>query len=126
MDCLGLDGEVFLPGFVENPYVWLARASIFALSSMWEGFPNVLLEALACGLPVVSTDCPSGPSDILTGNRFGRLVPVGDSEALAHALQNFMARNWPRREITKTVEKYGLEAISRSYLDFFIKIGGKE
>lgn len=83
---LGVEADVVLPGFVDNPYAWLAGAAVFVLSSRWEGLPTVLVEALACGCPVVSTDCPSGPDEILDGGRYGRLVPVGDAEALAAAI----------------------------------------
>jgi len=83
---LGVGADVELPGFVANPYAWMARASLFALSSAWEGFGNVLVEAMACGCPVVSTDCPSGPAEILNGGRYGPLVRVGDAEALAGAM----------------------------------------
>lgn len=82
----GLESDVQFPGFVENPYSWLARSKLFVLSSIWEGLPGVLIEALACGVPVVSTDCPSGPDEILQGGRWGRLVPVGDVGALASAM----------------------------------------
>ena len=73
-------------GFVENPHAFLARASLFVLSSRHEGLPTVLIEAMACGCPVVSTDCPFGPEEILEGGRWGELVPVGDPEALADAM----------------------------------------
>jgi glycosyltransferase involved in cell wall biosynthesis len=83
----GLTAEDFqMPGFVDNPYAFLARTGVFVLSSRWEGLPGVLIEAMACGTPVVSTDCPSGPNEILEGGRWGRLVPVGDSAALANAI----------------------------------------
>lgn len=78
--------DVQLPGFVDNPFPWLARSSLFVLSSLWEGLPGALIEALACGVPVVSTDCPSGPNEILQGGRWGRLVPVADASALADAM----------------------------------------
>jgi glycosyltransferase involved in cell wall biosynthesis len=83
---LDLAANVALPGFVGNPYAYLARASLFVLSSRWEGLPTVLIEAMFCGAPVVSTDCPSGPREILNGGRYGRLVPVGDLAALAQAI----------------------------------------
>ena len=83
---LGVADDVDFPGFVANPFAWMARASVLAVSSRHEGFCNVIAEALACGCPVVSTDCPSGPAEILDGGRYGRLVPVGDAAAMAEAL----------------------------------------
>ena len=83
---LGLGDYVCLPGFVANPYSWLAKARLFVFSSLWEGCPNALLEALACGVPVVSTNCQSGPAEILEGGLWGRLVPPGDRDALASAI----------------------------------------
>jgi glycosyltransferase involved in cell wall biosynthesis len=83
---LGIGGMVEFARFDPNPYRYIAAADVFALSSRWEGFGNVLVEALACGTTVVSTDCPSGPSEILEDGRYGELVPMGDSEALASAL----------------------------------------
>ena len=80
-----------LLGFMPNPYAYMARSRVFALSSAWEGFGNVLVEALACGCPVVSTDCPFGPGEILEGGRYGRLVPVGDDAALAEAMAATLA-----------------------------------
>ena len=83
---LGLGGSVFMPGFVDNPYAWMSSADLFVLSSAWEGLPTVLIEAMACGVAVVSTDCPSGPSEILQGQKWGALVPVGDYKALSVAI----------------------------------------
>jgi glycosyltransferase involved in cell wall biosynthesis len=83
---LGLADRVLLMGAMDNPYRVLADASLHVLSSRWEGYPNVLLEALALGVPVVSTDCLHGPREILDGGRYGRLVPVGDAVALASAM----------------------------------------
>lgn len=83
---LGVADDVALPGPEANPFRFMARSAVFALSSAWEGFGNVLVEALACGCPVVSTDCPSGPAEILDGGRYGRLTPVGDASALADAM----------------------------------------
>ena len=83
---LGLVKKVFLPGFVNNPFAYIHRSSLFVLSSRWEGFGNVLVEAMACGTPIVSTDCPSGPAEILENGRWGRMVPVGDEIAMAEAM----------------------------------------
>ncbi len=84
---LGIAEAVDMPGFVDNPYAYMARASVFALSSRWEGLPTVLIEALACGAKIVSTDCPSGPREILEGGRLGRLVPPGEEDAFLAALE---------------------------------------
>lgn len=83
---LGIADDVAMPGFDPNPIAAMARARLLASSSRWEGLPTVLIEALAAGCPVVATDCPSGPREILDHGRVGPLVPVGDVEALAGAL----------------------------------------
>jgi glycosyltransferase involved in cell wall biosynthesis len=83
---LGVAADVALPGFTPNPFPYMMRASVFVLSSAWEGLPGVLIEAMACGCPVVSTDCPSGPAEILERGAYGPLVPVGDDAALAEAI----------------------------------------
>lgn len=88
IDELGLKDSVDLPGFVENPYSWMSRASLFVLSSSWEGLPNALIQAMICGTAVVSTNCPSGPNEILEGGKWGALVPVDDDDALANAICN--------------------------------------
>ena len=94
---LGLAGDIAFPGQVENPYAVMARAALLALSSRWEGMGLVVAEALACGCPVVSTDCPAGPAEILEGGRYGRLTPVGDPAALAEAILATL-REPPARE----------------------------
>jgi glycosyltransferase involved in cell wall biosynthesis len=83
---LGIEDHILMPGFVDNPYCWMRSCGVFVLSSAWEGLPTVLIEAMARGAPVVATDCPSGPAEILEGGRWGRLVPVGDAVALAEAM----------------------------------------
>lgn len=83
---LGLESDVQLIGFQDNPYVWMSHADVFVLSSKLEGFGNVLVEAMACGSSVISTDCPSGPSEILEEGKWGDLVPVGDVELMSQAI----------------------------------------
>ena len=83
---LGLAQDFSMPGFQENPFSFMARASLFVLPSAWEGSPGVLVQALACGCPVLSTDCASGPREILQDGRLGQLTPVGDDEAMAEAM----------------------------------------
>jgi glycosyltransferase involved in cell wall biosynthesis len=83
---LGIKQDFDMPGFRVNPYPYLRRASVFVLSSRYEGFGNVLVEAMLCGCPVVSTNCPSGPAEILCDGKYGMLVPVGDERRLADAI----------------------------------------
>lgn len=84
---LGVDQDIDFPGFVANPFSEMGAADLFVLSSRFEGLPGVLIQAMACGTPVVSTDCPSGPHEILEGGRWGQLVPVGDPAAMAKAIE---------------------------------------
>jgi glycosyltransferase involved in cell wall biosynthesis len=86
------DNEIALPGYRENPLAYMAASAVFVLSSAWEGLPTVLIEALAVGAKVVSTDCRSGPREILQGGRLGALVPVGDPAALAGAILDALQR----------------------------------
>lgn len=82
----GLADRTVFTGYVADPFAWMMRARVLVLSSIYEGLPCVLMEALACGTSVVSTDCPYGPREILQGGRYGTLTPVGDSEAMAAAI----------------------------------------
>lgn len=113
---LGLDSDVFLPGFVENPYSYLSRAGLFVLSSQWEGLPNVLIQALACGCPVVSTDCPSGPSEVLENGKWGRLVPVGNVDALAEAVLATLTED-THPDVVSRARDFCVEQAATRYLD---------
>jgi glycosyltransferase involved in cell wall biosynthesis len=112
---LGLQEWVALPGFVANPYAWMRRATVFVLSSRWEGLPTVLVEAMACGTPVVSTDCPSGPREILEDGKWGKLVPVGDEAALAEAICQTLKEGAPRDPSIRAND-FSLERAVESYL----------
>jgi glycosyltransferase involved in cell wall biosynthesis len=108
---LGLGGAVDMPGFAENPYSHMAKAALFVLSSRWEGLPSVLIEAMACGCPVVSVDCPSGPKEILEDGRWGPLVPEGNFEALADAIVRTLDSPLPASVLTEQAMTYGVERI---------------
>jgi glycosyltransferase involved in cell wall biosynthesis len=113
---LGLGASVNLPGFAGNPYAWMARARLFVLSSRWEGFSNVLAEALAVGCPVVSTDCPSGPAELLEGGALGPLVPVGDPAALAAAMASCLDHPCARDRLMARVAVFSVERAAERYL----------
>jgi glycosyltransferase involved in cell wall biosynthesis len=112
---LGLEEEVALPGFVENPYKYIARAGVFALSSAWEGLPTTLVEALALGTPVVSTNCKSGPEEILEEGRWGRLVPVGNIEELAKAIGESLSM--PRSLNVGALDRFRVDIVVDRYLE---------
>lgn len=112
---LGVAVDVDFPGFDPNPFAWMARAAVLAVSSRHEGFCNVIAEALACGCPVVSTDCPSGPGEILDGGRYGRLVPVGDEAAMADALQATLAAPLPALLLRERAQAFSLDQAVDSY-----------
>ncbi|MFB2974890.1 glycosyltransferase [Microseira sp. BLCC-F43] len=115
---LGIENDVAFLGFAQNPYAYMAKASVFVLSSIEEGLPTVLIEAMAVGTPVVSTNCESGPDEILDNGKYGELVPVGDPDAIAMAILKILSGN------AKTVppawlEQYTLETVTQQYLDIF-------
>ncbi len=115
VEALGLEEAVSMPGFVTNPYAYLATADLFVLSSDWEGLPTVLIEALAAGAAVVSTDCRSGPREILDGGRYGELVPVDDSEALAGAMLRALEKGRPAGVDRAWLEPFTLRFATSQY-----------
>jgi glycosyltransferase involved in cell wall biosynthesis len=117
----GIHDDVLLPGFQENPFAWMSASSVFVLSSDWEGLGNVLIEAMACGTPVVSTDCPSGPSEILEGGKWGRLVAVGDVDSLSKAiLDTLLDENQP--DVVKRAHHFGVNSAVDHYLEVLLGV----
>ena len=112
---LDLKGDVLLPGFIENPFAVMRRARLFVLSSAWEGLPNVLIQAMACGTPVVATDCPSGPAEILEHGKWGRLLPVGDVDALAEAIAMTLNDKHPP-DVTQRAAYFSIDRAVTGYL----------
>ena len=114
VDSLGLTDWVDIPGIEPNPFAFMKRSSVFVLSSKWEGLPNTLIQALACECPVVSTDCLSGPTEILNGGEYGYLVPVGDVKALADAIESVLVGNI-RKPPKEWLDQFTLKAIIPQY-----------
>lgn len=118
---LGVQEDVSLPGYRDNPFAYLQKASLYVLSSVWEGSPNTLIEALGVGVPVVSTDCKSGPREILEGGRYGPLVPVGDVDALAQAMEATLDNSPSRAYLQSAADRYRVDRCARAYLRLLIK-----
>jgi glycosyltransferase involved in cell wall biosynthesis len=109
----GLEGRVLVAGFRKNPYPWMRAAELLVLSSDREGMPNVLVEALACGTRVVSTDCPSGPREVMRGELARYLVPPGNPEALAHAMRTALADPLPDLSVIEA--EFSAERMAGAY-----------
>lgn len=115
-DQLGLHGFVDFVGFQNPPWGWIARADLVVSSSRFEGWGNVLAEALALGVPVVSTDCPTGPRQILDGGRWGSLAPVGDAEGLASAIRRELRLRRDPDALRTRAAEWDIERIADRYL----------
>ena len=113
----GLQDDVLFLGFVENPYAYMAKANVFVLSSIYEGFGNVVAEAIATGTPVVSTDCESGPAEILNQGQYGELVPVGDYEAMANAIMATLKQPTDSQILKVRSQAFTIDCIVHQYLD---------
>jgi len=114
---LGILKDVDLPGFVSNPYPLIAQSDVFVLSSVWEGLPTVLIEALALNTPVISTDCPGGSKEILDGGRYGYLVPVKNDKALADAIHKTLTNPLRKDSLQEAVIPFQAHSVARSYLE---------
>ena len=119
---LSLQNHVILLGNVSNPYKYISRSNVFVLSSTFEGMPNVLLEALACQCTIVSTDCPSGPREILNDGQFGSLIPVGDVEALEQAILNAMDCPVDKKLLYDRANDFALDTIGEKYIKLMFNL----
>ena len=119
-DTLNLSEHVLMPGFVSNPYAYMRRASALVLSSRWEGLPTVLIEAMACGCPVVATDCPSGSKEILEDGRWGPLVPVGDADALAEGMVQVLRDPIDEAALVERADTFSHEAATEAYFEVLL------
>lgn len=119
---LGVEKDVELLGFVSNPYAFMRHAALFVLSSEREGLPGALIQAMACGTPVVATDCPSGPAEILENGKWGRLVPVGDVGALAQAMADTLDQP-EHPDVAARAASFGADQAVAAYLQLLL--GGR-
>lgn len=119
---LGIAGDLQMPGFVDNPYQYMARSALMAVSSIYEGLSMVLVEALACGCPVVSTDCPNGPAEILENGRYGTLVPVKDEGSLAAAMLRNLEVACDKDLLKERAQDFSIELATRQYLELIERV----
>lgn len=117
---LGIADRVSMPGFISDPSQVYNGASLFVLSSAWEGFGNVVVEALEHGVPVVSTDCPSGPREILEDGRWGTLVPIRDPQALAKAMRDALSKTHDREALLRRAGDFSVAKAADAYLDLLL------
>jgi len=115
---LKIEEDIAWMGFVSNPFAYMKQAALFVLSSAWEGLPTVLIEALALGIPVVSTNCPSGPAEILAHGQYGELVPVGDTDAMAQAILRVLSGE-VKSVHSDWLEQFTWENSTQQYLKIF-------
>lgn len=120
IDELDLEGRVLLPGYQSDPARWYAHADLFVLASDHEGFGNVIVEALEQGVPVVSTDCPSGPREILERGKHGTLVPVGDVAALAKAMEDALLQEHDHQALKRRAQDFSADKAADAYLDLLL------
>ena len=123
---LGLTADVSLPGFAANPYSYMANATVFALSSIYEGFGNVVAEAMATGTSIVSTDCESGPAEILANGQYGKLVPVENPAALADAIVATLDHPSDPAVLRQRAQEFSIDRVTDQYIDVLHSVLGRE
>jgi glycosyltransferase involved in cell wall biosynthesis len=116
-----MDNQIILLGYQSNPWKYLTNSDLFILSSKWEGFGNVIVEAMLLGIPVISSDCPSGPSEILEQGKLGDLFNVGDHARLATLIEeklNNINQSKVKADLAqKASSRYSIKLISKQYDD---------
>ncbi len=126
---LGISDDVLFTGWHKNPYKFLNRSNVFVLSSLWEGFPNVLIEAMALGLPVISTNCPTGPDEIITNDNNGILIPINDNVALYEALKRIISNRKLAHDISvngkKRANDFSIQSIAKEWDRLFHELINK-
>jgi len=120
---LNLEEDVLLPGFVENPYSWMARARVFVLPSRWEGLPTALIEAMVCGITPIATNCPGGSAEILGHGRYGILTPVGDATAMAEAILDTLDHPLGADVLTDRARAFSPKSIVDRYMRLVVNPG---
>ncbi|MBT4764666.1 glycosyltransferase [bacterium] len=118
---LNLGDRVRLVGFQINPSCWYKFSDLFVLSSRWEGFGNVIVEALEYGVPVLSTDCPSGPSEILENGRYGSLVPIGDTASISKEIIRLVSMKHDKKRLIERANEFSVKKISLEYLNYIFQ-----
>ena len=126
---LKIEHDVLFLGFQQNPYKYMAKSSVFVLSSKFEGLPNVLIEAMACGVPIISSDCDFGPREILKNGKYGILVPVGDEKKMAEAIIELLKNEDLRKALIvaskERVKEFSIEKSVKSYKNLFLALTHK-
>ena len=123
---LGISNRLLMPGFVADPALWYAHGELFLLPSRWEGFGHVIVEAMACGLPVIAFDCPYGPADILSNRQGGILVGPNDVKGMAQAIDRLLAGPDERAKLKaagrRSIERFALARIAAQYADLIERV----
>ncbi|GHV38162.1 hypothetical protein FACS1894187_16550 [Synergistales bacterium] len=121
---LRMEGKIAMPGWAQDPFAYMVQADVFLLSSLYEGLPTVLVEALACGRTIVSTRCQYGPEEILDNGRYGYLVPVGDADAMTEAMQTALNCPFDIGVLQKRAEDFSFENAISAYESIIQRLHG--
>ena len=122
VDKLGIKNKVDFVGFVNNPFSYFFRADVFVLSSIFEGFPNVLVQAMSCGLQVISTNCPGGSREILSDGKYGYLTEVGDYEQISKRIEDLIIRKpFKKEKVLNRAKSFDRETAIDLFINSLLK-----